>query len=121
MIPASVMQRARVAAEATMTQDVEVWRRTYRRTAGGEIVQDAEPTKAAEVKGRLSQLTWRESMIAGQLSDDVEGVLRVPLGTEIQDDDGLVVDGKRYEVVLNIPQNPATAAQTKILVNSAEA
>jgi len=119
VIPAGVMEKARQVAEAAMTQDVAVWRRTWRRTAGGQIVQDAEPTQVAAVKGRLSQLTWRESMIAGQLSDDVEGVLRMPLGTVVEGDDELVVDGKRYVVVLVIPQNQDTAAQVKVLVNSA--
>lgn len=119
MIPEGVMAEARRVAEATMTQDVEVWRRTYRRTPGGEIVQDQEPTRVAVAKGRLSQLTWRESMIAGQLSDDVEGVLRLPLGVEVRGNDELVVDGRAYVAVLTIPQNADTAAQVKVLVNSA--
>ena len=116
MIPESVVGEARRVAEATMTQECRVWRRAGRRLDTGEIVSGGEPAVVATHRCRLTEVKGKEAVIAGQVSGEVHGTLRLPVGAEVRSTDQLEVDGTMYEAVIQVPHNADLDAQVKVLV-----
>ena len=83
---------------------------------GHYIVTEGE---TIETKGRLTDMSAEERIVAERLQESVEGVLIVPFGIEITSADSLEIDGVPYHVRGVPPGTPEYTAHVRVLVSRA--
>lgn len=94
--------------------------RTPKEWQSGRLVETGPPAAAATHPCRIRSPRGDEAVVAGQVSQTVEGTLLLPFGVEVRGDDQLRVGGEAgvvYEAVAVLPREPAYAAHEKVLIS----
>lgn len=91
--------RLRTFSEVHMPLRVEVIEEGEGYTDPGGYYQPGEPYVAQTTKGALEDMSGSEQIIAGRLSERVEGTLLIPADVEAQATQSLRIDGVSYNIV----------------------
>lgn len=88
----------------------------------GERVPDGrghyytQPGDTVETRGRITDMSAQEQVVAQRMSESVEGVCILPADTSVTSADTLEIDGVLYHVRGVPPGTPQYTAHTRVLI-----
>ena len=110
MIPAAELAALQATANSSMDQSIQVKRSTRTKTASGHFTE-AWNNVGSPVLGNLAQPTGNQMQNYGYVIGSLDAwMVRLPVGTNVLENDRLVVGGQtlRVQVILQ-PQSYQTA------------
>lgn len=98
------IERLRATSEKFMSSTLEITRYVYPVDEQGMPLTDRygdplEPTaETTTTKCKLRSTSGDESIVAGQLQESAEALIKCPVGTDIRSSDEVYVDGVKFNV-----------------------
>lgn len=113
----------RSVSEGAMTSTLEITRSGLPLDENGEVVRDAygdpyssEPSTTT-TRCKLRSTSGDESVIAGQLQESAEALIKAPVDTDVRSSDEVYVDGVKFNVKSVGLRSRGQAADLKVQVS----